>query len=258
MIPIDAKKGCLICEDTMVKGDAFFQPGFSWVKDEFKLERGETICSRCVDKLEFLDISKLIKCRADNLLYLAPYGGYIKDLIHEFKFGHNTSLAIPLGRLLALRVFLEEEKKAHQQGIKGLLGYMANDLLKLVNLITGTSAEHDLVTFIPLHANRLMERGFNQAELLAERAAESLGLDLHELLVRNEDTPPQGQLERKKRLENLEGKFDLKAGIRPETYSGKNILLVDDISTTGASIKEGTRVLLEKGAKDVKALVLCR
>ncbi|UMZ75000.1 ComF family protein [Natranaerofaba carboxydovora] len=198
-----------------------------------------------------------------TLLYVAPYGGYLKDLIHELKLGKNTELKLPLGRLLALRVLLEEEKKLHDKGLAHIFKYIFvdifKDILKFILFDKSSLCDKiDTITFIPLHYNRLIERGFNQAELLAEVVSDSLKIPAYELLVRSEDTIPQGQLGRKERLLNIKGKFDINLHIEKECYLKKRILLIDDISTTGASLEEGRRVLLQNGASEITSLVLCR
>lgn len=250
-------RGCLLCREPTVDEARLFQPPFSFSGKSFKLEKEEMICQRCVLKLGFLEVERLLSFKHDEVLYLSPYGGYLKELIHELKLGKNTELKLPLGRLLALRVFLEEEKKIHEKGIKKLFRYIFLDTF-LEMFSFAKSFSYDILTFIPLHQNRLIDRGFNQSELLAGIAAQSLGLPLRDLLIRKEDTTPQGRLNRKKRLENIKGKFDLNPLAREESYLKKRILLVDDICTTGASLGEGTRVLLEKGAKSITSLVLCR
>ena len=193
-------------------------------------------------------------------MYVSPYGGYLKDLIHELKLGKNTELKLPLGRLLALRVLLEEEKKIHEKGLAHIFKYIFVDIFKDTSkfMLFGKNFIYDTITFIPLHHNRLIERGFNQAELLAEVVSDSLKIPAHEILVRNEDTIPQGKLTRKERLLNIKGKFDINPQIEKECYHKKRILLIDDISTTGASLEEGRRVLLQNGAREVTSLVLCR
>lgn len=114
-------------------------------------------------------------------------------------------------------------------------------------------AEADILIPVPLHPRRLKSRGFNQALLLAQAFPEAeLGL---ETLARVRYTAPQVGLNPKERRDNVHRAF---AVPRPEEVKGKNILLVDDLYTTGATVKECARVLKGAGAKRVEVLTVAR
>lgn len=116
------------------------------------------------------------------------------------------------------------------------------------------AAQADLIVPVPLHPRRLRERGFNQALLLAQAFT---GLPLaRELLVRVRHTPPQTTLKNpKERRENVRGAF---AVPRPELVRGKKVLLVDDVFTTGATVRECARTLRRAGAREVLVLTVAR
>lgn len=114
-------------------------------------------------------------------------------------------------------------------------------------------ADADLLVPVPLHPRRLKSRGFNQALLLA-RAFPEAEVVL-ETLARVRHTPPQVGLNPKERRDNVHKAF---AVPRPEEVKGKNILLVDDLYTTGATVKECARVLKRAGAKRVEVLTVAR
>ena len=113
--------------------------------------------------------------------------------------------------------------------------------------------EADLIAPVPLHPGRLRQRGFNQALLLAQAFPEA-PLE-RELLARQRATPPQAGLNPKERRDNVQGAF---AVTRPHLVKGKKILLLDDVFTTGATVKECARVLLEAGADAVDVLAVAR
>jgi ComF family protein len=114
----------------------------------------------------------------------------------------------------------------------------------------------DTLMPIPLHPNRLRQREFNQALLLADRLGPVLDLPVsYRNLIRTVDTDPQITLSRSARLQNLRKAFALRS---PEEVVGKRILLVDDVFTTGTTASECARVLLKAGAKDVAVLALAR
>jgi len=117
----------------------------------------------------------------------------------------------------------------------------------------------DLVTTVPLHWRRRWERGFNQSERIAVALAKELGLPFRRLLRRHRATPPQSTLPRRDRRKNLQGAFVLRRGARVKmTLAGADVLLVDDVATTGATLSEASRVLRAAGAATVTALVAAR
>lgn len=105
---------------------------------------------------------------------------------------------------------------------------------------------------IPLHPFRYNGRGFNQAELLAREFCRMTGLPcLNDVLIRNRPTPPQADLSRIDRQVNIRDAFSC---IKPESISGVDVVLIDDVYTTGATLQEAARVLKECGAGTIRAL----
>lgn len=121
-------------------------------------------------------------------------------------------------------------------------------------ILAGTSGTRMLDTAVvpvPLHASRLRERGFNQSELLATSLAPALRLRiLHGVLVRREKTRQQARLERDARSENVRNAFQ---ATQPIHFS--RIILVDDVATTGATLREAARALRRSGAREVWGVV---
>lgn len=116
----------------------------------------------------------------------------------------------------------------------------------------------DLVIPVPLTAARLRARGHNQAWELARRLASGSGLAADARLLRRvREAPAQQGLDRRARLENLAGAFALAPGAHAR-LSGRDVLLVDDVMTTGATLREAARVLLSGGAASVQGWVLAR
>lgn len=101
---------------------------------------------------------------------------------------------------------------------------------------------------VPLHSKRKRWRGFNQSEILAKSLAERFGVHFSDSLVRTRETATQVGLKRDERRKNVKDAFSLKnsADVR-----GKNILLVDDVFTSGATMNDCCRVLKRAGAKSV-------
>jgi ComF family protein len=114
-------------------------------------------------------------------------------------------------------------------------------------------ADADLIAPVPLHPRRLRQRGFNQALLLAHAFPEvALG---REVVVRVRHTVPQVELKPKERRDNVKGAF---AVPNPALVKGKNVLLLDDVFTTGATVRECAKVLLKAGARRVDVLTVAR
>jgi ComF family protein len=113
--------------------------------------------------------------------------------------------------------------------------------------------EADVLAPVPLHPSRLKQRGFNQALLLAQAFPE-VPLE-RELLARQRATPPQAGLNPRERRDNVKGAF---AVPRAELVKGRRIVLMDDVFTTGATLKECARVLRRAGARDVDVLTVAR
>jgi ComF family protein len=138
--------------------------------------------------------------------------------------------------------------------------------LKLVQFFTDTLAEAvmscdrknraapEIVVALPLANQRLKERGFNQAALLAAGVAKQLKLPVaHGAMLRIRETPPQSGLNREARIKNIRGAFACDTSL-----VGRSVAIVDDVMTTGATLSEAARALKSAGAARVEAWVLAR
>ncbi len=117
----------------------------------------------------------------------------------------------------------------------------------------------DLVVPVPLYRHRFNWRGFNQAEEIARCVSERLGVDYANVLLRTRNTKQQARLkDRKERFENIRGAFVVKKMLRDGFVRDKRVLLVDDVWTSGATMRECGRVLRKAGAGRVGYFVLAR
>ncbi|MGQ9860085.1 MAG: ComF family protein [Thermodesulfobacteriota bacterium] len=147
--------------------------------------------------------------------------------MHRMKYGPDASLARYMGVLLAR--------------------YLGERLSRL-----GLHA----VVPVPLHRLRLRERGFNQAANMGKAVAKSLGVELEtDILLRVRATPAQVGLSRSQRIDNVKGAFGVSSSNRARK---RNLLLVDDVYTTGATLAEAARALLRAGAREVHVLTFAR
>jgi ComF family protein len=167
-------------------------------------------------------------CREGAVNFDAAYSfgsfeGPLQQLVSLFKYGKIETLAQPLGRFL--------------------VSALPPDL------------RADCVVAMPMHWRKKWERGFNQAELLARPVAKRLGIRLASNLQRARYTRSQAGLSERERRDNLRHSFVVR---RPEDISGKRVLLVDDVYTTGSTLRAAARALKEAGAARIDALTLAR
>ena len=204
---------------------------------------GEILCRKCAEDLPPLPPLRCPRCALptaqgetcgrclaypphyDRTFAAFNYGFPLDKLIQSFKYGHRLALAAYLGRELA----------------------------RLASSVSGEMAA-ELIVPLPLHPIRLRERGFNQALELARPVAAVLGLPLDpHACARIRYTPAQAGLPWKKREENIRRAFHCARDL-----TGRRILLVDDVMTTGASLNECARTLKRHGASEVSLLVVAR
>ena len=129
----------------------------------------------------------------------------------------------------------------------GLLGQVAD---------TGEEdIKPDILVPVPMYWTRRIWRGADHAQLLGEGLADELQLPIERQLVRIRNTPPQVHLNRTQRLANVRGAF--RVADKPAVH-GARVLLVDDVTTTGATANEAARTLLRAGASNVALAVLAK
>lgn len=152
------------------------------------------------------------------------YEGTGREAIHRLKYGRN----FVYGRLL-------------------------RELLRQTEAVRAVVQEAELLIPVPLHPQRLRQRGFNQALYLA-RAFSEVPL-ARQALVRQRPTRPQTELSPAERRRNVKGAFKV---AQPEVIAGKKVALVDDVYTTGATVRECARTLIAAGAAQVAVITVAR
>lgn len=149
------------------------------------------------------------------------YNGRVRFDLLRLKFQRRTSLAKPLGRAMAERA---------------------------AEAFSGVS--FDCVTFVPMTTDDLRERSFNQSALLAQWVAQTFFIQCSAQLQKVRSTPCQHNLSQSERMANLDHAFAPTAFVAP----GSTVLLVDDIKTTGTTLRRCRDTLLEAGVKEVYCL----
>lgn len=185
-------------------------------------------CLRCGEPVEDPTIDLCVRCgttihAADRILSLGPYRGDWGRLVRILKFEREMAV----GRWLGTR--------------------MAETLV-----VSGEVREFSAVTFVPMTRRDRRARGFNQAEVLARVIARQLNLPVKRLLVKTRETRLQSQLIASERVINLQDAFRLLPS------DCEQVLLVDDICTTGSTVEECARTLKRGGVQSVVAMTVAR
>lgn len=113
----------------------------------------------------------------------------------------------------------------------------------------------DFIVPVPLHTERLRQRGYNQAEIVAGQLAMQANKPLRQILVRHQPTNPQTGLSQQQRQRNVQGAFRIALG-QERWVKGKRLLLVDDVLTTGSTLDACARILRQAGAAEVRVATL--
>ena len=187
------------------------------------------ICRECRDSLLAGTIPPSASSENIEKIYsLRPYRSAIKCCVQALKYHGN-------------RRTLE------------LVENLASPFLTLGKI---TEEKPDIMIPVPLHPSRLCSRGYNQSELISRVLSKHLCIPVRtRVLIKTGNTPPQTGLERSIRIKNLKGSFRV---IDRLALTGKKVLLVDDLMTTGATLNECARELLRSGANSVTGFTVAR
>lgn len=212
--------------------DLIFPPICLVCRDKLKdaaLHNSRVICDICFKKIERNLEPYSIKSRSYFTKAESPYlyEGVMRECVHLLKYR---------SKLQIMDVFKE------------LLAQMTADMNSRIIA--------DIIIPVPLHKTRLRQRGFNQAELLACLIEQNNTYKIQtRILKRVKPTAPQSDLSPSERISNVKGAFVVSCA---DIIRDKDILLVDDVFTTGATTNECARVLMEAGAKSVNVWTLAR
>jgi len=179
------------------------------------LDRGrDGYCAKCAGDLPLTDSAPRDR---DGLIVISPlyYEGTVRDAVHRYKFGGASFYAGVFGKLLSDCVL----------------------------------PEYDIITWVPLSRERLRQRGYDQAMLLSRATASELGGEAIPTLRKTVDTKAQSELGgRRERQKNISGAYEVTDA---ELVKGRRVLLIDDVVTTGSTLRECVGVLTKAGAAKV-------
>ena len=206
---------------------------------EFKTNKW--LCPSCMDKIQPIsgktcDICGVpiavdgicSDCRDKKLYFKKAYCAYeykggVREAIHNIKF------------------------RDHPQNIR----YFADKVFEYAK--ENGFEDADIVTFVPMYPKKERKRGFNQSAMLAKYLAKHKMGSYAQTLKKIKNTPDQHNLLKEERLKNLKGSF---AATDENAVKGKKILLADDIYTTGSTVNECAKVLMEAGAESVEVVCI--
>ncbi len=190
---------------------------------------GDYLCYDCLSLIEIMqktyDLPENIQY-LDKLFFATNFKDpIVKKLIHAYKYPP----------------FLKD------------LSSILSDIIITHLGFTRTKLDNFVLVPIPISKKRMNYRGYNQAEELAKQLSSKLKLEYRNVLERVKETKSQVELGKEERELNVKNSFSLKEDIKD-----KNILLIDDVFTTGSTIEEASRLLKQNGAKQVWAVVVAR
>jgi len=154
----------------------------------------------------------------------------------------------------AIRNLVWQMKYNSVKDISETLAVLMADLLVKTGVVDYFA--QSLVIPVPMYKNRIRFRGFNQAEEIARHFSANLGLEYAGVLRKSRSTTRQVELEKKLRLENLKGAFELQD--TNEQLRGRKIILIDDVATTGSTLNECALVLKKSDPAEIWGLVVAR
>jgi len=176
----------------------------------------KNLCQKCIEEKFFFS-----RCRS-----ISPYTGYLRSLLHNFKYNGNSELSL---------FFIWFVCEYYPEGLE----------------------DCDILIPVPVFIDKLRKREFNQCAVIGAQLAKFFGFEYDPFILRKEkDTKAQVDLSNEKeRIKNVRGVFTLHNYKR---INGKRVLLFDDVFTTGSTTNECSKVLLQGGADNVQVLTMMR
>lgn len=206
---------------------------------------GQYLCLKCRQKMivchETIYSGGNQKTNLNGMIAIWRYRGLAREVIKEFKYRFIQGMIKEVAGLAVNQLWQQRKER----------------YLKFWQFIV----KKPIIIPIPLHSSRHNWRGFNQAEVLAKELAKIWQLPYTaKILRRIKSTRPQVELKGKERKENIKGVFSLSDELKDKgkILRGQDFLLVDDVITTGATIREAGKVLKKAGAAKVWGLALAR
>lgn len=208
-----------------------FEKIFGFVLD-FLFPRKCGVCNKlsdnfvCKDCLKRINSFKIYNFSEEGI-WIYRYEGIVRNLIIDYKFKDKSYLC----------------------------ELFANCILS-DDVVCKIIKKYDIILPVPLHKKRFKERGYNQSKLISDILAQKLGVQtFDDVLVKIKNTLPQGKNLLHDRRKAIKGAFCVE---NPDKIRGKNVLIFDDIYTTGNTANECKKIIEESGAKSVEILTIAK
>ncbi len=190
----------------------------------------ESLCKKCEEKIKKYKKDIVIRSKNnyfEELISIFKYEGLIREKIIQYKFQDKSYIYNTFAKII-----LKNEK------------------------VCGLLKKYDIIIPVPIHRKRKLQRGYNQTQLIAKEIAKNIDIKLcDDVLVKSKNTIAQSKLNKNKRKQNIKNAFKV---LNLEKIQGKNILLFDDIFTTGSTVNECSKILKKAGAKTVGVLTIAK
>lgn len=217
---------------------------------EIVIPKNEKICKPCREKLQYI---KEPRCKKCSKPIEREEKEYCSDCEHK-NFHFDKGFSVWVYDALMKRSIADYKYHGKKEHAK----FYVQETVQLYKEVI-EKLSPDVIVPIPIHRSKQLERGYNQADILARGIGKALNLPvLSRLLVRNKKTLPQKQLSNKERLRNLQEAFDFNKEVS-KRFQGeiKKVLLVDDIYTTGSTIEACSNVLRSHEITNIYFITLC-
>lgn len=195
-----------------------------------KQSKKEYLCNNCENILEKEAVYKIENSRNkyfEKYAYIFKYENNVRKIILDYKFNDKAYFYEIFAK------FLLKNKK-----------------------ICRFFETYDIITPVPIHKKRKALRGYNQSKLIARKIANSYeNLEYLELLEKKINNKPQSSLTKLERIQNTKNVYCAK---KIEKINGKNIILIDDIYTTGSTVNECSKILKQNGARNVAIITIAK
>ena len=184
------------------------------------------ICKNCYKEIEKYLYNNIEK-RQENIFYLLQYKDIIRGKMIEYKFNDKPYL-----HHMFCEIFIKNKN--------------ACEFFK----------DYDIIIPVPIHKKKKRARGYNQTELIAKKLSKYFNTKIDtNILIKQKNTPMQSSLGKKDRIKNVQDVYKVLNG---EKIIGKNVLILDDIYTTGATVKECRKMLQLAGARKIGIIIIAK
>lgn len=189
------------------------------------------LCTKCMQRLKLYEINRIEDYRDDKtkhfdyLIKTFKYEGIIRNKIIDYKFNEKAYLYKTFEKMVT-----KNEK------------------------IYSFLKKYDIILYVPMFKKRKLERGYNQTEIIAKQIAKKLEISFEKKnLIKMIDTKKQSTLTKFERTQNVKNVFAVR---KPDRIREKNIIIFDDIYTTGNTVNECSKILKKAGAREIVVITI--